>query len=196
MRDHCGLHNKIFCTSSPKIKFIHGQQNASESLPAVDYISGESQVGRPLITVQLVVEFPDCKAQTITFKRGWVCFSGGGVGGERAIKLCDMVIMQYTMPLDLSEMTLIHSKTLPHAAVVNQKSLLQESWSHTKSKLGIRHCHPPLKTCQKQGGSISSSLWRFPLSSQQLSLVSLGCCVQDSVRDFHFASYPALPLGS
>lgn len=34
---------------------------------------------RPLIPGWLVVEFPDCKEQTITFKRGWVC-----VGGWRA----------------------------------------------------------------------------------------------------------------
>lgn len=31
---------------------------------------------RPLIPGWLAVEFPDCKEQTITFKRGWVCVGG------------------------------------------------------------------------------------------------------------------------
>lgn len=41
---------------------------------------------RPLITGGLVVEFPDCKEQTVTFKRGWVCVRVGWRMGQKIVR--------------------------------------------------------------------------------------------------------------
>lgn len=78
---------------------------------------------RALITGWLVVEFPDRKEQTITFKRGWVCVLVGG-GGKNGPENCEVrLLCSIPCPrICLSKMTFVHSKTLPHAAVVNQKT--------------------------------------------------------------------------
>lgn len=122
MHDHCGLYNMILHTSSPKNQIHSWSRGCFWVFASCRLCIWGKLMERPLITGWLVVEFPDCKEQTVTFKRGWVCVRVGWRMGQKIVRFAYYAVYHVLGSVFLR--WLICSKTLPHAAVVNQKNLL------------------------------------------------------------------------